>query len=120
MSSQQSAVTYQPSVAGRRSSVVGRFFGKVWIDAITLVVVLVVFVVPFIFVFLTAAKTSPEASLFQFSWPTHFQLLDNIGDVLKYGDGRMFLALWNSTVLTVGSVTLIVLFSALAACPDLQ
>jgi raffinose/stachyose/melibiose transport system permease protein len=91
------------------------FFAKVWIDAVTLLVVLVVFVVPFVFILLTAAKTSQEAGLFQFSWPAQFLLLDNIRDVLAYGDGRMFLALWNSTVLTVGSVTLIVFISALAA-----
>ena len=94
---------------------VGKFFANVWIDAVTLVVVFFVFIVPFMFILLTAAKTSPEAGLFQFSWPTQFQLLDNIQDVLAYGDGRMFLALWNSTVLTVGSVTLIVLIAALAA-----
>jgi raffinose/stachyose/melibiose transport system permease protein len=87
----------------------------VWVDAVTLVVVGVIFIVPFIFILLTAAKTSPEAALFQFSWPTQFQLFDNIRDVLSYEDGRMFLALFNSTVLTVGSVTLIVLVSALAA-----
>ena len=34
---------------------------------------------------------------------------------MAFGDNRMFLALWNSTLLTVGSVTLIVLFSALVA-----
>ena len=34
---------------------------------------------------------------------------------MVFGDNRMFLALWNSTLLTVGSVTLIVLFSALVA-----
>jgi len=84
-------------------------------DAVAIVVVFFVFIVPFVFILLTAAKTSQEASLFQFSWPTDFLLLDNIRKVLEYGDGRMFLALWNSTLLTVGSVTLIVFFSALAA-----
>jgi raffinose/stachyose/melibiose transport system permease protein len=34
---------------------------------------------------------------------------------MAYGDNRMFLAMWNSSVLTVCSVTLIVLFSALVA-----
>src|SRR4051794_37686624 len=64
-------------------------FETIWVDAVTLVVVFVVFIVPFVFIFLTAAKTSQEAALFQFSWPTHFQLLDNIRDVLAYGNGRM-------------------------------
>jgi len=92
-----------------------KVFGSVWIDAVALVVVFFIFIVPFVFILLTAAKTSQEAGLFQFSWPTDFLLLDNIRKVLEYGDGRMFLALWNSTLLTVGSVTLIVFFSALAA-----
>ncbi|HSK66918.1 MAG TPA: carbohydrate ABC transporter permease, partial [Anaerolineales bacterium] len=73
------------------------------------------FVVPFAFIFLTAAKTRPEAALFQFSWPSEFQLLQNIREVLAFGDYRMFRALWNSTLLTVGSVTLIVLLSAFVA-----
>lgn len=87
----------------------------VLMDIATLVTIGVVFVVPFIFILLTAAKTRQEAALFEFSWPSEFQLLENIQEVMAYGDGRMFLALWNSTLLTVGSVTLIVLFSAFVA-----
>ncbi len=92
-----------------------KFIAKTWIDAVALVVFGIIFVVPFIFIFLTAAKTRQEASLFQFSWPGKFQLLENIRDVIAFGDRRMLRALWNSTLLTVGSVTLIVLFSALVA-----
>jgi raffinose/stachyose/melibiose transport system permease protein len=86
-----------------------------WVDIVALVVVGIIFVVPFVFIFLTAAKTSAEAGLFQFSWPSQFQLLENIRDVLSFGNNRMFLAMWNSIVLTVGSVTLIVLLAALVA-----
>jgi len=64
---------------------------------------------------LTAAKTRQEAALFEFSWPSKWQLIENIRDVIGYGDNRMILAMWNSTLLTVGSVVLIVLFSALVA-----
>lgn len=92
-----------------------RFLSSIWVDAISLVVIGIVFVVPFVFIFLTAAKTRQEAALFQFSWPTQFQLLENIREVIKFGNYRMFRALWNSTILTVGSVTLIVLLSALVA-----
>jgi len=92
-----------------------KFIASIWLDAVALVVVGIVFVVPFIFIFLTAAKTRPEAALFEFSWPTKFQLIENIQEVLAYGNGRMVLALWNSMLLTVGSVTLIVLLSALVA-----
>jgi raffinose/stachyose/melibiose transport system permease protein len=75
----------------------------------------IVFVVPFIFILLNAAKTRQEAALLEFSWPSEFQLWENLREVMVFGDNRMFLALWNSTLITVGSVTLIVLFSALVA-----
>ena len=94
---------------------VRKFVTATWVDAVALVVAGIVFIVPFVFIFLTAAKTSPEASLFQFTWPSQFQLLDNIRDVLQYGDGRMFLAILNSTILTLGSVTIIVVLAALVA-----
>jgi raffinose/stachyose/melibiose transport system permease protein len=92
-----------------------KFMANTWVDIVALVVVGIIFVVPFVFIFLTAAKTSAEAGLFQFSWPSQFQLLENVRDVLSFGNNRMFLAMWNSIVLTVGSVTLIVLLSALVA-----
>ncbi len=86
-----------------------------WVDVAAFIVIGIVFVVPFIFIFLTAAKTRQEAALFEFNWPSEFQLLENIRDVMAFGNNRMVLAMWNSTLLTVGSITLIVLFSALAA-----
>lgn len=94
---------------------VRKFIASTWIDAASFVVISIVFVVPFIFILLTASKSQQQAGLFQFNLPEHFQLLQNIRDVMVYGDNRMLLALWNSIVLTVGSVTMIVLFSALVA-----
>ena len=106
-----------PVLEGSRTGIarVRSFAANTWIDVVSLVVIGIIFVVPFVFILLTAAKTRPEAALFQFSWPTNPQLLENIRDVVTYGDNRMLLALWNSTVLTVGSVTLILLMSAMAA-----
>lgn len=92
-----------------------KFIASIWIDVLALIVFGIVFVVPFVFIFLTAAKTRAEAALFQFNWPSQFQLTENIREVLVFGEYRMFRALWNSTLLTVGSVTLIVLLSALVA-----
>lgn len=92
-----------------------KFIASAWVDAVALVVLGIVFVVPFLFIFLTAAKPRPEAALFQFNLPSKFQLFENIRDVILFGNKRMVRALWNSTLLTVGSVTLIVLLSALVA-----
>lgn len=92
-----------------------KFIASVWLDVVSLIVIGIIFIVPFVFIFLTASKTRQEASLFEFSWPDKFQLFENIREVMAFGNNRMLLALWNSTILTVGSVTLIVLFSALVA-----
>lgn len=92
-----------------------KFISRIWKDVLALVVIGIVFVVPFIFIVLTASKTRQEASLLEFSLPGNFQLIENIRTVLTFGNGRMVLALWNSTLLTVGSITLIVLFAALVA-----
>jgi raffinose/stachyose/melibiose transport system permease protein len=94
---------------------VRKSLATIWIDILTFVVVAIVFLVPFAFIFVTAAKTPAEASQFQFTWPAEFRLFENIAEVMAFGDYRMFLALWNSFVLTVGSITLIVLFAALVA-----
>ncbi|KPV54221.1 ABC transporter [Kouleothrix aurantiaca] len=88
---------------------------SVWIDAIGLVLLGIFFVVPFIFIVLTAAKTRQEAALFQFTWPSQFQLFQNIQDVAVFGNYRMFRAMWNSSVLTVTSITLIVLLASMVA-----
>ncbi|MEA4906348.1 MAG: carbohydrate ABC transporter permease [Anaerolineaceae bacterium] len=93
----------------------GSILKTIWLDAAALIVIGIVYVVPFIFILLMASKTSPEAAQFQFSWPAQVRLFENIRDVLAFGNYRMFRALWNSTVLTVGSVTLIVLLAALVA-----
>lgn len=82
------------------------------LDITILIVVSILFIIPFVFIFLTAAKTQSEAALFEFSLPTDFQLFENIIEVIQFRDYRMLLALWNSMVLTVGSVLLIVLLGA--------
>jgi raffinose/stachyose/melibiose transport system permease protein len=92
-----------------------KVISSTWLDVTSLIVIGIIFVVPFIFIFMMAAKTGPEAAMFQFTMPEQFQLLENIRTVLEIRDGRMFLALWNSTLITAVSITLIVLLSALVA-----
>lgn len=94
---------------------VRKFVRTIWVDVLAFLVLGVVFVIPFVFIVLTAAKTRQEAALFKFNLPGEWRLWQNIVEVMTYGNNRMWLALWNSTVLTVGSVTLIVLIAALVA-----
>lgn len=92
-----------------------KLIANLWVDVVSLIVISIMFVVPFIFIFLTAAKPRTEAAMFEFSWPSQFQLLENIKEVVEFGDGRIFLAFANSIFITVASVALIVLLSALVA-----
>lgn len=85
---------------------------QLWLDLIMLVVVGLVFVVPFAFILLMASKTSQEAASFGLTLPSQFRLFQNFWDVIQFRDYQMLLALWNSCLLTVGSVVLIVLLGA--------
>ena len=75
----------------------------------------VFFIVPFAFVFTMAAKDENEASMLQFSWPTHFQLWDNVVQVFESRDYMLVIAFINSTILTVASVALLVILGAMIA-----
>ncbi|MET3615586.1 raffinose/stachyose/melibiose transport system permease protein [Rhizobium aquaticum] len=74
---------------------------------------LVIFVLPFLFVFLTAAKTKQDASLLTFTLPQKWQLWQNFMDVVSARDYMLLLAYFNSTVITVAAVALLVLFGAM-------
>lgn len=88
---------------------------RAWISGIIAVLVsTVVFLVPFAFVLLQAAKTPAEASNLSFSWPTNFQFAQNFWDTLTSNDGVIWRAIINSTVLTVFSVAIMVVLSAMA------
>jgi len=83
------------------------------VGSIAIVVSVVVFLVPFAFILVTAAKTAPEASTLSFSWPTEWKLWDNIAAVLADRDGVLVRAFVNSIVLTVASVVIMVVLAAM-------
>lgn len=86
-----------------------------WIAGmISIVVSVIVFLVPFLFVLLTAAKSRAEAALFEFSLPQQWLLWQNITEVLSTRNFEVLRAFINSTTLTVSSVTLMVVVSAMA------
>ncbi|MGL4963373.1 MAG: carbohydrate ABC transporter permease [Inquilinus sp.] len=78
-----------------------------------LLVSAVVFLVPFAFVVVTALKDKPEAALLQFAWPEAIRLWDNIREVVSARNHMLLTAFANSTILTVASVTLLVVFAAM-------
>ena len=75
----------------------------------------VIFIVPFLFMLLTAAKTQIEANDLAFSLPTHWVLFENLGKALEARNYMLVAAFINSTVITVVSVTIMVVLSAMVA-----
>jgi raffinose/stachyose/melibiose transport system permease protein len=86
---------------------------KLVLGLASLVAVTIIFIVPFIFIFLTAAKSRQEASRMDFSWPSQWQLIENLVSVVEARNYMLLLAYFNSTVITVGAVALLVIFSAM-------
>ncbi len=90
-----------------------RFIRSVWLDIAALGIAVVVFIVPFAFIVITSAKTQAEASRLDFTWPANWQLIENLQEVVSTRNELVLTALRNSLVLTIGSVILIVLLSAM-------
>jgi raffinose/stachyose/melibiose transport system permease protein len=60
-----------------------------------------------------AVKTKQEAARFLFTWPSEWHLWQNLVDVVQTRNYMLLLAYFNSTVITVGAVTLLVIFGAM-------
>lgn len=78
-----------------------------------ILVAIVVFIVPFLFILFIAAKSQQEASLLQFSWPTTWHLWENIVTVFETRDFLLVRAFVNSVILTVAAVAVLVVLSAM-------
>ena len=83
------------------------------ISIAAIVVSVIVFLVPFAFIVLTALKDRKEAGLREFSWPSTIHLWDNLTAVIKARDYMLITAFMNSIILTVASVVLMVVFGAM-------
>ena len=75
----------------------------------------VIFIVPFLFMLATAAKTQAEAAELSFSLPSEFALFSNLADAIKARDYMLVRAFANSLWITVASVAIMVVFSAMVA-----
>ncbi len=100
--------------ADRRPLTPRLFVTRYLIGIVAILASILVFIVPFAFIFLTAVKNPQEASLFEFSLPAQgWFLWENIVTVLQTRDWMLVTAFINSTVLTVASVAIMVVFAAM-------
>ncbi|WP_188189778.1 carbohydrate ABC transporter permease [Nonomuraea sp. SYSU D8015] len=92
-----------------------RALKRVGAEGIALVLATVIFLVPFSFMLLTAVKDEVQAEDLDFAWPSEWPVVQNFTEVIEARDYVLLRAFVNSTVLTVASVALIVVFAAMAA-----
>ncbi|WP_100404316.1 carbohydrate ABC transporter permease [Bacillus solitudinis] len=78
------------------------------IEAVAVLLFSIIFLIPFYFIFVNSFKTSQEAAELSMSWPSEFQILSNFTEVLNARNGMLLTAYFNSTVITVLSITILV------------
>jgi raffinose/stachyose/melibiose transport system permease protein len=83
------------------------------LSPIFIALISVIFLVPFVFMVLTAGKSEGEASRLEFSLPDDWVLFRNLGDAIKAHDYMLVTAFINSMILTVVSVAIMVVLSAM-------
>ncbi|SDX56394.1 raffinose/stachyose/melibiose transport system permease protein [Arthrobacter sp. yr096] len=85
------------------------------LGVLAIAVSVVVFIIPLLFMVLTAVKDRKEAAKLDFAWPTNFQFVENFTAVLSARKFMLVTAFINSTILTVASVTILVILAAMVA-----
>jgi raffinose/stachyose/melibiose transport system permease protein len=87
---------------------------RYWVGGAAIVVSFFIFIVPFIYVLLTALKDRRESAKRELSWPSNgIHLWDNLVEVVTTRDWMLVTAFLNSTIITVASVTLLVILGAM-------
>ncbi len=82
-------------------------------DILGVLVVGIIFIVPFLFMFMNSLKERKEANLLRMSWPQVLQW-GNYKEVLEASNGIVFVAFKNSIVLTFGAVFLLIIVGSMA------
>lgn len=95
--------------------IVVRLLRRWWLEGVALAVSTVVFVIPFVFILLTAGKDQAEASFLDFTWPSSWNVVENIREVVGARDFLLLTAFRNSFILTIASVALIVIIASMVA-----
>ncbi len=83
------------------------------LGVLAMAVAVVVFVIPFLFIALQAVKNRRDAGRMSFAWPSEWQPWRNFVDVVQERDYMLLLAFFNSAVITVGAVTILIVLAAM-------
>ncbi|MGO4695308.1 carbohydrate ABC transporter permease [Paenibacillus sp. 2TAB26] len=87
---------------------------RIIVAVFSLVLSTAIFWIPFYFVIINSFKNQAESALMNMSWPKSFHILENYRDVLTAADHMLVRAFYNSMLLTVLSITVLIIVSAMA------
>ena len=82
-------------------------------DILGVLAVAIIFIVPFLFMFINSLKERKEANLLRMNWPQVLQW-GNYKEVLEIGNGIVFVAFKNSILLTFGAVFVLIIVGSMA------
>ncbi|MBB6696015.1 carbohydrate ABC transporter permease [Cohnella xylanilytica] len=88
-------------------------WNRTLLEALAFLLSVVVFWVPFYFVIINSFKDRTESSLLNIDWPSRFHILENYKEVLAAQDYMMVRAFFNSTVITLLSIAVLVVVCAM-------
>ncbi len=78
------------------------------------VLITVLFGAPLVFVALNAGMDVPQAAEMRMALPESPQYLANLGEVIAARDGAVLRAFWNSSVITVSSIVILIVVGAMS------
>lgn len=87
---------------------------KIALEALAVLLSVVVFWIPFYFVIINSVKDKTESALLDISWPKTFRLFQNYKEVLTAQDSMVVRAFFNSAVITLVSIAILVVVCAMA------
>ncbi|MDQ6417945.1 carbohydrate ABC transporter permease [Paenibacillus sp. LHD-117] len=88
---------------------------KIGFEFLGVLFTVVAFWVPFYFIIVNSGKDASEASLLNLSWPSATYYWENMKAVIEARDYMLIRAFFNSAVLTLVSIVLLIVLAAMAA-----
>jgi len=88
-------------------------YRSIWVEIGAILVTSIVFIFPFLFILFTAGKDAKSAFKLEFSIPEKWYLWENLLTVIQADKYLIVRATYNTLVLTIFSVTLLVLISGM-------
>lgn len=82
---------------------------QILIETVAVILCSAVFVIPFYFIVINSFKSKAEAAEMSLKWPSTFHIIENFTEVLSASNGMLLRAFFNSTVITVVSVIILVI-----------